>query len=272
MTDIPVNHLNSRLALQLPAELPLGLVFVVGCVENLLQSSGDNHNNHTKFELVEKNHRIQCELSRRAAEESNLTEGTRVRAGGHLAFDSHRARYFLLARDVEQVSTPVIRPTELSGQKTSGKNIQHALGRQALTPILADIKRRAEATHLEEAQLPYWVKKLAPTEVKEELAQLEPTGTVTAVSSTPAPLDNKLLSLLSQAIDSEEEIELTPELLAGLAPIISISTTPHPIRNRLPQNQPSATAASASNLTLSVIVLVFTLILIAVLLTYLFTL
>ena len=225
MTDVTVNHLNSRLALQLPSELPLGLVFVVGQVEHLHQTSGAQSNIRTKFQLVEQEHRISCELSERATAESLLLEGSRIRAGGHLAFDSHRARYFLLARDIEMVS---LSPTKVSEPEVepNSNGIHKVLGRQALTPILADIKRRAENSHLEEAPLPYWVRRLAPPEVQEEFRQLEPIQEVTAVGPSPPTLDLKMMSVLSQAMDSDEEIELTPKMLAKLAPT---ATTPSPL-------------------------------------------
>ena len=38
--DISVSQLNNRLALQLPPELPLGLVFVTGKVKDLLIEMG----------------------------------------------------------------------------------------------------------------------------------------------------------------------------------------------------------------------------------------
>lgn len=270
-TDVPVTHLNSRLALQLPAELPLGLVFVVGRIENLRQTSNKN-TICTKFDLVEKEHSIQCELSRRAAEESNLAEGAQVRAGGHLAFDSHRARYFLLARDVETVLT-TDQVAESPDLPTNGNGVHKALGRQALTPILADIKRRAEATNLEEAHLPYWVKKLAPPEVREELEQVEPVNKAnTAVSPPPSPLDSILLSALSQAMDSDEEVELTSEMLAELA------LDSAPVAAPLPQNDPyqtppalPPTSANQQNLTLAITILILALVLLAVLFTVLFT-
>ena len=271
-TDVPVTHLNSRLALQLPAELPLGLVFVVGRIENLRQTSNDKNTICTKFNLVEKEYSIQCELSQRAATESILAEGAQVRAGGHLAFDSHQARYFLLARDVETVSATV-QVTESADLPTNGNGDHKAWGRQALTPILADIKRRAEATNLEEAHLPYWVKKLAPPEVKEELEQVEPVSKATmAVSPPPLPLDPKLLSALSQAMDSDEEVELTPQMLAELTPDAA------PIIPPLPQNDsyqlspaPTNSSSNQQNLTLAITILILALILLAVLFTVLFT-
>jgi hypothetical protein len=209
MTDVPVSRLNNRLARYLPAELPLGLVFVIGYVENVRQEGVSG----IWFDLIETEHRIRCQLSERAAAEFELNEGERIRAGGHLAFDRHRADYYLLARDIELVAETPIPKTD---EESTGQNGLHKpIGRQALTPILADIKRRAEATDLEQAQLPYWVQRLAPPEVKEELAQLEPAPKK-AITETQSTLDDKLVATLSQAMDSSEDVELTSDMLGDL--------------------------------------------------------
>lgn len=273
MTDVSVNHLNSRLALQLPPELPLGLVFVVGQVENLHKTADLHTTPRTKFELVAKDYSIQCKLSVRAAEESHLADGMRIRAGGHLAFDSHKARYFLLARDIETIASSPAKETKLSDLPTNGNSIHQALGRQALSPILADIKRRAEATRIEQAQLPYWVEKLAPPEVKKELGQIESAKPATAVSSSPSsPLNDTLLSVLSQAMDSKEEIELTSEMLAKLSPTAVTPSSPTlgqtPTHTPPPTTHPSA--SRPQNLNVAITILVFALILLTILLIVLF--
>ena len=211
-------------------------------------------------------------MSERTATEISLTKGTGVRAGGHLVFDSHKARYFLLARDVELVSLPAIEFSPPSEPYANGNGVHKTLGRQALTPILADIKRRAEAASLEEAEVPYWVKKLAPPEIREELAQLESVTITTAVSPQPAPLDDKLLSALSQAMDSDEEVELTPEMLAQLAP--TAVPPPIPTVENNPYHIPSTahkTPSNQANLTMAITILVFAIILLAILLTVLFS-
>lgn len=272
MMDVPVSRLNNRLAVQLPAELPLGLVFVVGHVEQLHQAdvgNSEGKRERTWFDLVEKKYRIRCELSERAAEEVRLGEGMRIRAGGHLVFDAHRANYYLLARDIETVSEA---PQAAPLLETNGHGVTHAIGRQALTPILADIKRRAEYTHLEEASLPYWVQRLAPPEVKREMGLLEPAPTPTAESPATATMDDDLVSVLSQAMDSDEEVELTAEMLAKLSPRAARRQPPSSRNN--PYRAPAATVTLPSeqqNIMLPLILLIFAVILVIVLLAFLVT-
>ena len=88
--DISVSHLNNRLALQLPQELPLGLVFVMGKVQNVVQLPvNDNGRNHQAFQvwfdLIEEGFQLRCALSQRASSEIVLSEGDEIRAGGHLS-------------------------------------------------------------------------------------------------------------------------------------------------------------------------------------------
>lgn len=264
--DVPVSHLNNRLAVQLPVELPLGLVFVVGRVEHLhqaLEVDNEKKEDRTWFDLVEKKYSIRCELSDRAAEEVSLGEGSRVRAGGHLVFDTHRANYYLLARDIEAVSDS----TQAVSPEPESNGVDHSLGRQALTPILADIKRRAESTHLEEANLPYWVQRLAPPEVKKEMALTDPSPVKTADSSPEPAIDDDLISALSEAMDSDQEVELTAEMLAKLAPTVTLK----PLTSITPSNY-QATAVSMTrpseqqNLIMPLILVFFAVVLIVILL------
>ena len=90
--DISVSRLNGRLASKLPPELPLGLVFVIGKV---VQKDADG------FVLSEEAHQLNCQL----AEEMEVQVGNEVRASGHLMFDPEKLQYYLLARDVEVVTT-----------------------------------------------------------------------------------------------------------------------------------------------------------------------
>lgn len=224
--DISVSQLNRRLAVQLPARLPLGLVFVVGRVENLQLLTGrklenlrlNGRSSRVQFDLVEKTHRLRCELSARAAGEVDLEEGDLVRAGGHMVFDAQQAEYFLLARDLDLVEKeePDFAPLE------DGPVLP--LGRLALTPMLADIKKRSEAAQQAPEDMPYWVQKIAPPQFQP--ADLAAEQAETAVSPPPHPvesdaslLDKELLSYLSEAMDSDEVVELTPELLAQYQPV-----------------------------------------------------
>lgn len=211
MMDIPVSRLNNRMALQLPAQLPLGLVFVVGEINGLAEADDGSLN----FRIREGEYFLRCRLTSRAAAAATLNNGDRVRAGGHLAFDPNAAHYFLLARDIEIVAESA-RPTERP--------------RSALASILEDVKRRSEATSLVAAELPPWVQKLAPPEVQAEMGWSEDppapvaeedtisAATVEAAEALTSPEDtgltDELFALLSDAMDSDEEVELTPEILA----------------------------------------------------------
>lgn len=210
--DISVSRLNNRMVLQVPPELPLGLVFVVGQVHNLTESRENGH--PMQFDLVESGYRLRCQLSSRVANDVFLQEGDMVRAGGHLAFDTQAARYFLLARDLEIV--PEITP----GTRTK------------MASILQDVKKRAEAADLVRTELPQWVKQLAPPEVQEELGLIEgqeeedmvPAGADTLEPGTDllAPvvdMSDEMLAFLSEAIDRNEDVEITPEVLAQFLPL-----------------------------------------------------
>jgi hypothetical protein len=224
--DISVSRLNQRMALQLPAEFPLGLVFVVGEVDRLVLSpdGGDR----PSFLLVENGYELRCCLSDRTAQESTLAEGDSIRAGGHLAFDPHYADYFLYVRDVEVLvdEPPPSQPA-----------------RASLVPILEDIRRRSQAANLIPADLPTWVRRIAPPEFQsavdisaegEEPADLPESLPASSESSdeipglAPVPADgqpsvrltDELVAFLSEAMDSPEDVELTSELMAELAPAI----------------------------------------------------
>lgn len=222
--DISVTQLNRRLAVQLPTRLPLGLVFVVGRVENLRLLTGgklemlrlNGRSSRMQFDLVEKSHRLRCELDARADVEGEVEEGDLVRAGGHLVFDSQQAEYFLLARDLDLVEKE-------EPAFDSGDDDNFPLGRLALTPMLADIKKRSEAARQAPEDMPYWVQKIAPPDFQP--AEMAEEAEETAVFTPPHPiavelpsLDANLISHLSAAMDSDETIELTPELLAQYLP------------------------------------------------------
>ncbi|MDX1688824.1 MAG: exodeoxyribonuclease VII large subunit [Candidatus Promineifilaceae bacterium] len=205
--DISVSRLNNRMALQVPGELPLGLVFIVGRVENLGAPAGGT----VRFELVDAKYRLRCRLPAAVAEETLLKEGDRARASGHLAFDSHSAQYELLARDIEVLAARP--PTD-----------------EERTPATTAVQPPADAASLAPTELPPWVRKLAPPEVKEELGleqEGEPEPSLEPdVAGEPRPetdgratkLPPEMVAFLSNAIDSDEEIELTPEMIAEYLP------------------------------------------------------
>ncbi len=214
--DIPVSRLNKRMALQLPAEFPLGLVFVVGVVDGMEQIDGSDDFGY--FYLSENTYRVRCLLSERASTERKFKDGDKIRAGGHLAFDPQKADYYLLARDIEML-------TEAESKPATGP------------AILADIDRRSQETGLVPAELPVWVKQLAPPELMAELgingpvdsdenqeAEVQLEKDISSESSpfelrddeTMLTMSDELIDFLSMAMDSTEEIELTPEVIAHL--------------------------------------------------------
>ena len=94
--DISVSHLNNRLSLQLPQELPLGLVFVTGTISfsdstAFTELVAHGRYKHIHFDLLDSRHRIRCVLVVRAMVDYDLEIGSRVRVGGHLRFDPQRA-------------------------------------------------------------------------------------------------------------------------------------------------------------------------------------
>ena len=196
--DISVSGLNGRLASKLPPELPLGLVFVVGRVSQLSEDG---------FVLAEGTHWLSC----RSDEEVLLRLGDEVRAGGHLMFDSGRLQYFLLARDIEVMNSESL-------PALAGSTRQMLAESEDLLAALAMVKARAAAVPPEEkVHLPAWVQKLAPPEVLDEVDGKLDVAASSAVRQA-AVLDEDLLAMLSAAMDSEEEMELTPELLAPYVP------------------------------------------------------
>lgn len=225
--DISVSGLNGRLAAKLPPELPLGLVFVVGQVQ---QVRGQG------FVLVEGNHQLSCRL----AKEIPVNEADEIRASGHLMFDPEQLQYFLLARDVE-----VVKSEPLDGPDGSSREL--IAESEDLLSALAAVRARAAATpEATGNDLPVWVRKLAPPEMRAE----EPTGADTSApqpAARTAVLDEALVTMLSAAMDSEEELELTPELLAPYVPDTAIQRP-----TREPEGQMGEdTAVAVANLSTS---------------------
>jgi hypothetical protein len=212
--DIPVSRLNERMAVQVPAQLPLGLVFVVGKVEDLALIDEEGHPH--EFYLLEADHHLRCRLTDRAAHEVGFKDGDLVRAGGHLAFEPQHADYFLLARDVEILE-------------------EFAPGRSTLSEIVAESKQQPHIAGLVAAELPTWVKQMAPPEIQEELLAtaamseaasemrardsweaLEDTESSMAYPTEEpalAGLSDDLIDFLSEAMDSPEDVEVTPQLI-----------------------------------------------------------
>lgn len=194
--DISVRRLNGRLATKLPPELPLGLVFVVGKVAQIEKR---------RFLLREEQHVLSC----RTNEEVALKVGDEVRASGHLMFDTELLQYYLLARDVEIVSSEPLAALAGNSRELLAENDE-------LLAALAMVKARAAAAPTGKSEgLPVWVKKLAPSELPpEEMAKTAVVDEPTVATATEVSLDERLVSMLSAAMDSDDDLELTPELLA----------------------------------------------------------
>ena len=87
---------------------------------------------------------------------------------------------------------------------------------------MAAIKKRSEAAQLAPAELPVWVKKMAPPGV--EAPDTEPEPQAAPESEAASALSNEeLVAFLSEAMESEEEVELTPEMLAEYAPQTAVT-------------------------------------------------
>jgi hypothetical protein len=195
--DISVSRLNGRLATKLPPELPLGLVFVVGVVSRV---------DDKRFVLTEGIHQLHCQL----VEHVQLRAEDEVRASGHLMFDAERLQYYLLARDVEVITTDPL-------GSLAGDSRELLAESEDLLSALAAVKARASVAPAETSEeMPVWVKKLAPPEV--QVIESGEDGLVggeqsASQSSRAVALEAGLVSMLSAAMDSEEELELTPDLL-----------------------------------------------------------
>ena len=196
--DITVSRLNERMALRVPSELPLGLVFIVGKVEALrpyAPAPGE-----VALRLADGDHSLLCRLPQQVAEEMQLAGNERVRAGGHLVFDTREARYYLLARDIE-----VLPPLE------------HEEDAPPPAPAAAPIREPDDDGKLVKAELPPWVRQLAPPEFQSEPGSFPAAAEETApLEDETIPLPPALVDYLSQAIDSDQEIELTPTLFHEL--------------------------------------------------------
>ncbi len=196
--DISVSHLNNRLALQLPAQLPLGLVFVLGVIEGLIEAE-NGHNSQPQFDLVEKAHRVRCLFSDRVALDADLQEGSTIRAGGHLIFDPTRADYYLLVRDVEIVNL------------LPQASVPSTVAKAEMGLMMEDVRKRAAEAKLVPGELPIWVKKMAPVEYSEDVG--DGNGITAVQDNNGNELERKQLAELSAAMESDEDVELTSSLL-----------------------------------------------------------
>lgn len=268
--DISVAHLNNRLALQLPTQLPLGLVFVQGQVANLTYDTAPKVVKGTRFpaslDLLGGGHLIRCRLSERVLKETPLSDGDLIRAGGHLIFNTQRADYELLARDVE-----VVVDNEVAEVAAAPSPLEAQIGRPALSPLLADIKRRAEAAKLAPGEMPGWVQRLAPPDLQSELnAQAEPTA---KGAGEPEEIDADLMHFLAMAMEKPEDVEITPDLLEKVGGgATAVSLTPG---RQIPKTPATTTrkplpATSRQPLDWSLILLLISVVVLAVALLLIF--
>jgi hypothetical protein len=212
--DISVSRLNERMALRVPSELPLGLVFIVGQIQEM-QPYRPNPQ-EVSLQLVEGEHSLPCRLPLKVADEMQLAGHERVRAGGHLVFDPRQARYFLLARDIEVLpSQPDSLPPETRR-------------------FLVEIEQRDKQGRPVPGELPPWVRQLAPPEIQAELGLLDPepapagaAASVDVQDDLP-PLPPEIVDYLSAAMDSEQEVELTRDVIHDLLPDQPEKPTPVP--------------------------------------------
>lgn len=233
--DVSVGHLNHRLALQLPRELPLGLVFVVGVIDGWRQARSTGHTRPADktqycFELVDEPYRIHCRLLVKTLSELDLANGDRVRVGGHLRFDAQQAHYYLLARDIERLdeaNAALIEPDEKPDEAE-------------VAALLADIRKRDKSAGLPRAEMPVWVQQLAPNSVLRETA-VSPHKP--AETETAAALPDELVAYLSGAMERDEEVELTPQMLARFWPEATAETAAAPVQDA-PQSESPMPAQS----------------------------
>lgn len=226
--DVSVSHLNNRLALQLPRELPLGLVFVTGTVSysgTAVSSELVAHGRyqHIHFDLLDGRHRIRCVLVVRVGVEYDLELGSRVRVGGHLRFDPQRADYYLLARDFERADEDHLGDAE-----------EVNADQEEVAALLADIRKRTAKQKLP-TDLPDWVQDLAPESFQTEEKKSDPHKVAQPIiaaselEETMYPTDEGVASSISALLDQPGDVELTPDLISTLeekAPILDEDAQP----------------------------------------------
>ncbi len=212
--DISVRRLNHRLALQLPKELPLGLVFVMGVVGEVKdpvieEGTGlvNGRVKHIEFELLEDDYVLRCMLTQSAENPTTVWEGEKVRVGGHLTFDPRFADYFLLTHDVE-----IIFEEEEMEPLFSEDSLALVHEQKALAEALEGVKRRSQAySQLEPANLPIWVQKIAPLEVQEELGVADANEADDAIHRLPV----EMVTDLAEAMEEDGDVVITTDLLAN---------------------------------------------------------
>jgi len=235
--DITVDFLNKRLAGKLPTELPLGLVFVVGSVNQIWPDVvGDNGRFPIhQFELVEGDYRLRCVIPPEKVGNIEVAVGDKVRAGGHLTFDKWRAAYVLLARDVERVAD------DLQKVAADVPDVEQKKFKEALKQV----KKRADAAVVEPTkEVPPWVEKLKHAEMDSKPKVRKETAvshlpTIEPVPDLPVPgrsnISPEMVEAFSKAVDSDKEIELPPEIMAKVKPEDSVAAPVDPVQTAVQQ-------------------------------------
>ncbi len=258
--DISVRRLNHRLALQLPKELPLGLVFVVGVVgeveKPVVEDVANGRIRRIAFELLEEAYTLRCLLTQSAENPTTVWKDETVRVGGHLIFDPYYANYFLVTHDVE-----IIFEEEEIEPLFSEDSLALVHEQQALAEALAGVKRRSQAVaQLEPAELPIWVQKIAPLEIQEELGiELGDTdkwftdgndGVALGGEGSASLLSAEMVSELSVAMDGDGDVELTTDMLAEYVgedvELLGSAVGEHPTNGELSDTAVSSKSISPS--------------------------
>lgn len=268
--DVSVSHLNNRLALQLPRELPLGLVFVTGTVSfsgTAVSTEIVAHGRyqHLHFDLIDDRHRIRCVLVVRVGLEHRLELGSRVRVGGHLRFDPQRADYYLLARDLEPLDEDVFGDVE-----------EVEADQEEVAALLADIRKRTTQQKLR-TDLPEWIQALAPEPFQSTKKDEGQVDTSTSSHSGKVPeeaasdVDTGVRSSISALLDQPGDVELTPDLISTLeekAPILDEDLQPQKrqVAARARASRPDISRATDQEHLPWLLLLIFILIIIIVVL------
>lgn len=202
--DISVSHLNNRLSLQLPQELPLGLVFVVGTVtfpedSPVTEMVAHGRYKHIHFDLLDNGYQLRCILVVRTMVEVDIEQGSRVRVGGHLRFDPQRADYYVLARDIERLDKDLI-----------GESEQVESTAEEIAALLADVPEKEAPAAIPE-NLPKWVKNLAPEAYQQLDVDVEGNGADQKEADEEA--EEALVTSISALLDQKEDVMLTPEII-----------------------------------------------------------
>jgi hypothetical protein len=205
---------------------------------------------------------LRCKIAASLTPAFHLANEQRVRATGHLSFSAQSAQFHLLVRDLELLSYTV--PTK---ERPAPQYATPPTERSIAPEWLRAIRRRAEAaepTQLRPAELPDWIKALAPPGASFPTHQgtpaqwgkqraegaLEPELLLDwsgAAELTRLESDEQLLTNLLHLLDrsEHEDVELTAEVLAQLSGSEEREASPPSpsILPRLPVEQADAPAS-----------------------------